>query len=61
MTSYRDMTFCDHWRNCALADKCHRPLTSAVAAAARKWWGADDAPISVFVEKPSCHREKRDD
>ena len=23
--------------------------------AARKWWGADGAPIAVFVEKPDCH------
>jgi hypothetical protein len=56
MICYRDMTFCDHWRDCAAASTCHRPLTPEVAAAARKWWGADDAPIAVFVERPQCHQ-----
>lgn len=56
MIGYRDMTFCDHWRDCAMAPACHRPLTPEVKAAARKWWGGDGAPIAVFVSRPSCHK-----
>jgi hypothetical protein len=55
---FRDMTFCDHWKDCAKANDCPRPLTPEIAAAARKWWGADDAPIAVFVETPRCHVAK---
>jgi hypothetical protein len=55
---YRDMTFCDHWRDCGKAERCHRPLTPEVALAARKWWGSDDAPIAVFVDQPKCWEAK---
>lgn len=55
MISYRDMTFCENWRTCRAAATCHRPLTPEVAASARRWWGADHAPIAVFAEVPSCH------
>jgi hypothetical protein len=55
MIGFRDMTFCDHWRDCAKAAKCHRPLTPEVEAAARRWWGKDSAPIAVFTDKPGCH------
>jgi hypothetical protein len=58
MIGYKDMTFCNHWRDCGKANECDRPLTNAVAAAARKWWGKDGAPILVFVEKPECHISK---
>jgi hypothetical protein len=53
--NYRDMTFCNHWKNCAKAEFCPRALTPEIATAARKWWGADGAPIAVFVEQPKCH------
>ncbi len=55
MIVYKDMTFCEHWKDCKHAKTCHRPLTSEVAASARKWWGGDDAPIAVFVDQPQCH------
>jgi hypothetical protein len=54
--NFRDMTFCEHWRDCALAAKCRRPLTDDVILAARKWWGGEGAPISIFVDKPGCHQ-----
>lgn len=56
MIGYCDMTFCEHWEDCVKAATCPRPLTPEVAAAARKWWGADGAPIAVFVSKPECHQ-----
>lgn len=59
MIGYKDMTFCDHWKDCTKASACHRPLTSEVAAAARKWWGGDDAPIAVWVKKPDCHEKAK--
>lgn len=44
MISYKDMTFCAS-PNCK--DKCGRRLTEEVRAAAKRWWGGDDAPICV--------------
>lgn len=58
MIGYRDMTFCEHWRDCAKASKCHRPLTVEVQAAARQWWGKEGAPIAVFTEQPTCHEKE---
>lgn len=62
MLSYRDMTFCPHYEDCAHASKCPRPLTPQVRMDAAKWWGdtnGDGAPISVFAFAPDCH-EPRD-
>lgn len=63
MICYRDMTFCEFYKDCADADECHRPLTDEVKRLADQWWGKEEggAPIAVFVEKPSCHVEKVDD
>ena len=58
MIGFRDMTFCEHWRDCAKASQCCRPLTDEVLAAAREWWGKDGAPIVVFASKPTCHEAK---
>lgn len=55
MMGYRDRTYCPFWTDCAKADLCSRPLTPEVSAAARAWWGSDDAPIIQFAEKPDCH------
>jgi hypothetical protein len=58
--SYRDMTFCSFYTNCALADECHRPLTPEVIAAAQAWWGGDDVPIAQFFYRPTCWENKED-
>lgn len=44
MISYKDMTFC-----CSpeCVNKCGRKLTDEIKAAAARWWGSDDAPISM--------------
>lgn len=58
MIGYRDRTFCTHYKDCALAEQCTRPLTPEVQKEAEKWWGGKDAPIVVFAEKPDCHQLK---
>ncbi len=55
MIGYRDMTFCPFYQDCKNAPDCHRPLTPEVREYAAKWWGGEDAPICVFMEKPECH------
>lgn len=57
MISYRDMTFCPFWRDCAKAVGCARPLTVDVERAAERWWGSKDAPIAQFCSKPNCHSD----
>ena len=54
MICYRDMAFCTFYADCRHKDTCHRPLTETVKQAAAKWWGGEDAPISVFWDKPAC-------
>ena len=63
--TYKDMTFCTYYKDCAVAGACHRPLTLAVRAQAEAWFnpghvpGRDPeaAPIAVFARQPSCHVE----
>lgn len=61
MLCFRDRTYCDHFRDCAKADTCSRPLTDQVKADAQQWWGDCTAPIAVFAEQPDCHVKKEDD
>ena len=56
--TYRDMTFCNYYKDCKLGEGCHRALTLDVQKAAGVWWGEDGAPITMFAEKPSCHKQK---
>lgn len=50
MICFRDMTFCIH-PDCTCDPE--RQLTDEVREAARKWWGSDDAPISMgYICKP---------
>lgn len=44
MISYKDKTFCVS-PDCE--NKCGRKLTSKIESDAKKWWGGEDAPISV--------------
>jgi len=52
MFVYRDMTFCN-FLSCA-DENCKRRLTAAVQQAA----DLVCMPISMFVEKPDCYKEK---
>lgn len=54
---YRDMTFCTAWRSCAKGATCERALTDEVYENARKWWGTDDPPLSVYEGQPLCLEE----
>ncbi len=65
MICYRDMTFCNHWRDCDKAEDCSRPLTAEVQQAADKWWlsfgtTGEGAPICTFVNKPGCHSDNEE-
>ncbi len=53
MICFRDMAFCDASDRCPVKD-CRRNFAEAERAAARAWWGGDDAPIafSPFVDCP---------
>lgn len=56
--TYKDQTFCEYYKECNDGDNCSRALTPEEHAKAIKWWGNEDAPIMVFVEKPDCFKIK---
>lgn len=62
MMAYRDMTFCRE-TTCKHfgkgEDKCWRSLTDEVLEDATTWWGSEEAPISMFTERPSCYEENK--
>ena len=51
MICYRDRTFCEA---CCGTRSCPRMLTDEVRAAARRWWGSDDPPITVADLHQTC-------
>lgn len=53
--TYMDMTFCRFYEDCIKAKDCPRPLTPEVKAKAEKWM--KNAPICVYSEKPTCHKQ----
>jgi len=57
MLHYKGKTFCPFYETCDKRNECGCALTPAVEAAAANWWGSDDAPISMFGEKPECHTD----
>lgn len=57
MMSYKDMTFCPHHEFCTYGIECPRSLTEEVRQDAIMWWGSDDAPISIFLDKPHCFED----
>jgi len=52
MISFRDRVYCPFYLLCKTP--CDRSLTPQVKADAAKWWGNDNAPISVYAEFPEC-------
>ena len=58
MMCYRGRTFCPFWMGCKLGSECSLALTSEVQAAAKEWWGSDEAPICTYVTKPTCFIEE---
>ena len=59
MIGYKDITWCDFYKYCVKGNKCKIALTPEVKAAAAKWWGSDDAPISTYIGPPQCFSEKK--
>jgi hypothetical protein len=55
MNTYRDMTFCDYYKNCLTGLECHRALTKKTKLKAL----ITGFPICQFVEKPQCFAVKR--
>ena len=55
--TFRDITFCKVYKGCKDGDTCHRALTDKVKEDAKKWWGKEGAPMSVFVDKPNCYKQ----
>jgi len=57
MLCYKDMTFCEQ-KTCLKFAECHRALTEKVKLDADEWWGRPGAPLSIFVGKPGCYKER---
>lgn len=55
MMCYKDMTFCNFYKECSKGGKCEIALTDKVIEAARRWM--KDPPICVFKDKPECFEE----
>jgi len=58
MIGYKDITYCPFWNECSGGKECPRALTKEVMEAATKWWGSEDAPISMYMDKPHCFKEE---
>lgn len=52
--TYKDMTFCTFYENCANAGPCRRKLTPIVREQAELWWGGSNPPIVHYLRKPGC-------
>jgi hypothetical protein len=57
MMCYKDRTFCTYWKECKSGEKCPSALTDDVRSGAKKWWGSDDAPIAMYIDKPQCFED----
>ncbi|MCK5236492.1 MAG: hypothetical protein KAR06_05840 [Deltaproteobacteria bacterium] len=57
MMCYRDMTFCEFYKECSDGEGCYRALTEEVIKKAEAWM--KDAPICTFVDKPKCFKEMK--
>lgn len=55
--SYKDMTFCQESSCAKFGKDCSRSFTPEVEDAAKRWWGSDEAPISVFTGRPDCYEK----
>ena len=57
MICYKDKTFCTYYKECRDGISCHRAFTPYEFEQAKKWWGGDNFPLSVFQNKPKCFVE----
>jgi len=61
MMCYKDITFCPFYGECAVGSTCRVALTPKVEEDAKKWWGDDNPPISIYLDKPECFKKIEDD
>ena len=54
---YKDITFCSFYLECVNGNDCKVALTPKIEKDAKKWWGKDNPPISVYLDKPECFKE----
>jgi len=54
MLCYKDMTFCDFYKDCKDGDNCNRSFTPKVKEDAK----ANDLPACCFIDKPDCFKQK---
>jgi hypothetical protein len=55
MICYKDKTFCS-FVSCADHETCPIFFTQEMFRDAMKWWGNDDPPICIMVDKPGCYK-----
>ena len=60
MMCYKDTTFCPFYLECKNGNDCGAALTPKVEEDAKKWWGEDNPPISVYLDNPNCFKENED-
>ena len=56
MIYFRDISFCADSDQCANAQGCGRNFDDEQKAAAKHWWGSDDAPVAFMSYKNTCDR-----
>jgi hypothetical protein len=57
MICFRDQSFCKESDQCATSS-CDRKWTTEQQAAAQRWWGGPNAPVSFMPLKDKCARFK---
>lgn len=55
---YNDMTYCKFSNECKYEKDCPRALTEEVLEDAKRWWGGEDPPIAMLVNRPRCFEKK---
>lgn len=56
MMCYRDMTFCDYYKQCKEGNTCHRAMTYKVKEGAIK----AGLNIAAFTEIPECFENEEE-
>jgi hypothetical protein len=55
MICYKDMTFCS-FVSCDDHVSCPIFLSQEMYQDAMKWWGDENPPICIMVDKPGCYK-----
>ena len=54
MICYKDKTFCS-FVSCYKHNTCNLFFTQEMFNDAMNWWGNDDPPIAIMIDKPGCY------